>query len=78
MLKLGKLLRKPAVLFGALLLYLYFRGIGDHGLIDPVEGINASIGIHMSAGGNLFVPRIGDSLAAGKNLLTWWLSALAL
>lgn len=79
MLKLGKLLRnKPALLFGALLFYLYFRGIGDHGLIDPVEGINASAEIHMSASGNLFVPRIGDALLTGKTMLTWWLSALSL
>ena len=69
---------KPALFFGALLIYLYFRGIGDHGLIDPVEGINASAEIHMSASGNLFVPRIGNALLTGKTMLTWWLSALAL
>ncbi|MBQ9433379.1 MAG: glycosyltransferase family 39 protein [Synergistaceae bacterium] len=69
---------KPALIFGALLFYLYFRGIGDHGLIDPVEGINASAEIHMSASGNLFVPRIGDALLTGKTMLTWWLSALSL
>lgn len=78
MLKLNKLLRKPAVLFGALLFYLYFRGIADHGLIDPVEGINASAGIHMSASGNFFVPRIGGALLAGKTMLTWWLYAVSL
>ena len=76
---LKSLLRnKPALFFGALLIYLYFRGIGDHGLIDPVEGINASAEIHMSASGNLFVPRIGNALLAGKTMLTWWLSALSL
>ena len=76
---LKSLLRnKPALIFGALLFYLYFRGIGDHGLIDPVEGINASAEIHMSASGNLFVPRIGDALLTGKTMLTWWLSALSL
>ncbi|MBQ7217703.1 MAG: glycosyltransferase family 39 protein [Synergistaceae bacterium] len=76
---LKSLLRnKPALIFGALLIYLYFRGIGDHGLIDPVEGINASAEIHMSASGNLFVPRIGNALLAGKTMLTWWLSALSL
>ena len=77
--RLAKFLRsKPALLFGALLFYLYFRGIGDHGLIDPVEGINASISLHMFAGGNYFVPKIGEALASGKAMLTWWLSALSL
>ena len=78
MLKLDSLWRKPAFLFGALLFYLYFRGIGDHGLIDPVEGINASAAIHMSASGNYFVPRIGNALLTGKTMLSWWLSAIAL
>ena len=78
MFKLNSLLRKPAILFGALLFYLYFRGIGDHGLIDTVEGINASASIHMSASGNYFVPRIGEALLTGKTMLSWWLSALAL
>ena len=76
---LKSLLRnKPALIFGTLLFYLYFRGIGDHGLIDPLEGINASAEIHMSASGNLFVPRIGEALLTGKTMLTWWLSALSL
>ena len=66
------------MLFALLLFWLYFRGIGDHGLIDPVEGINASVGIHMSASGNYFVPRIGSSLLAGKTMLTWWLYAISL
>ena len=78
MVKLNSLLRKPAILFGVLLFYLYFRGIGDHSLIDPVEGIYASAGIHMSASGNLFVPRIGSALLAGDSMLTWWLYALSL
>ena len=78
MFRLNSVLRKPAFLFGALLFYLYFRGIGDHGLIDPVEGINASASIHMSASGNYFVPRIGSALLAGKTMLSWWLSAMAL
>ncbi|MBQ7154236.1 MAG: glycosyltransferase family 39 protein [Synergistaceae bacterium] len=79
MLRLGKFLRsKPALLFGALLFYLYFRGISDHGLIDPVEGINASVGLHMFAAGNYFVPKIGEALTAGKTMLYWWLSALSL
>ena len=75
----GKFFRnKPAMLFALLLFWLYFRGIGDHSLIDPVEGINASAGIHMSASGNYFIPRIGSSLLAGKTMLTWWLYAIAL
>ena len=69
---------KSALLFAALLVYLYFRGIADHGLIDPVEGINASAGIHMSASGNYFVPRIGNSLLAAKTMLAYWLYAIGL
>lgn len=66
------------MLFGALLFYLYFRGAGSHGLIDPVEGINASIALHMSAGGSYFVPKMGEILTAGHSLGTWWLEAIAL
>ena len=69
---------KPAVLFGFLLFCLYFRGIGDHGLIDPVEGVNASIVAHMAGGGNYFVPKIGESLASGSTMGSWWLSVIAL
>lgn len=69
---------RKALLFGALLFYLYFRGTGSHGLIDPLEGINASIALHMSAGGNRFIPRIGEAFAAGRSMGTWWLEALAL
>ena len=69
---------KTALIFAGLLLYLYFRGIGDHGLIDPLEGVNSSVEVHMLATGNYFVPKVGDELVAGKSLLTWWLSALAI
>lgn len=69
---------KSVIIFSFFLFYLYFRGIGGHGLIDPVEGINASIALHMSAGGNYFVPKIGESLASGSTMGTWWLMALSL
>lgn len=69
---------RKALLFGALLFYLYFRGIASHGLIDPLEGINASISLHMSVGSSSFIPRIGESFAAGRSMGTWWLEALAL
>lgn len=69
---------KSIVFFGAILFYLYFRGIGDHGLIDPVEGINASISMHMYAGGNYLAPKIGESFTAGKSMGTWWFTAMAL
>ena len=65
-------------MFSLFLFWIYFRGIGDHGLIDPVEGINASIALHMSAGNNYFVPKIGASLASGCTMGTWWLNAVAL
>ncbi len=70
--------RKAAILFALLLCYLYFRGIGDHGLIDPVEGVNASVALHMVAGRNYFVPKIGNELTAGSTMGTWWLEALSL
>ncbi|MCR5347943.1 MAG: hypothetical protein K6E38_09225 [Fretibacterium sp.] len=69
--------RKP-LLFLALLFYLYFRGIGDHGLLDPIEGVNASVPLTMLAGGGGFVPRVGNALCAGKAMGTWWLSAVSL
>ncbi len=68
---------KPAVLFSLLLIYLFFRGIGDHGLIDPLEGVNASVAAHMLAG-NYFVPKIGEALTSGSTMGSWWLSALGL
>ena len=70
--------KKPAVLFGLLLFYLFFRGIGSRGLIDPVEGVNASVSLHMAAGGNYFVPKIGEALASGCTMGYWWLSVIAL
>ena len=69
---------KPAVLFGILLLFLFFRGIDSRGLIDPVEGVNASVAIHMAAGGHYFIPKIGEALASGSTMGYWWLSVLAL
>ena len=70
--------KKPAILFGLLLFYIFFRGIGTHGLIDPVEGVNASITAHMAAGGNYFVPKIGEALASGRSMGFWWLSVIAI
>ena len=68
---------KAAIFFGVILFYLYFRGIGDHGLIDNLEGINASIAVHMLGGENYFVPKIGKIFAAGSTMGTWWLMAIA-
>lgn len=69
---------KAAILFGIILFYLYFRGIGDHGLIGNVEGVNASVALHMLGGENYFVPKIGECLTAGSTMGTWWLFAAAL
>ena len=66
------------MLFLAFLLYLYLRGIGDHGLLDPLEGVNASIPLTMLARGDYFSPRVGDFLCAGKALGAWWLSAISI
>ncbi len=69
---------KLILLFIIFLAYLYFRGIGDHGLIDPVEGVNASVGLSMLNRGNYFIPRIGENLISGKSLGSWWLISLGL
>ncbi|MBQ6775102.1 MAG: hypothetical protein IJP53_01455, partial [Synergistaceae bacterium] len=69
---------KAAIVFGLVLVFMYFRGIGDHGLIDSVEGVNASVAAHMLGGENYFVPKIGESLTAGSTMGTWWLMAVAL
>ncbi len=47
-------------------------------MIDPIEGVNASVSLHVSATGNYFEPRLGSSLIAGASLGYWWLSAIAL
>ncbi len=69
---------KRAFLFALILSYLYFRGIGDHGLIDPLEGVNASVAVHMAGGGNYFVPKIGEALTSGSTMGSWWLSVIAI
>ena len=69
---------RAAIFVSIILSYLYFRGIGDHGLIDNLEGINASVAAHMFGGENYFVPKIGEALTAGSTLGTWWLMAIAL
>ncbi|MDR2528225.1 MAG: glycosyltransferase family 39 protein [Synergistaceae bacterium] len=80
--------RKIACLIFAVLAYLFFRGIGDHGLIDPIEGVNASVALNMAAGGGLAYPLlVSPALASpgtgglpypGKTMGYWWLSAMAL
>ena len=74
----GSLKRNKALLFALLLAYIYLRGIGDHGLMDPIEGANASVGLAMAAHGEWLSPRVGRSLFMGKTMGTWWLSALSL
>ena len=70
--------KRRAILFGLLLFYIFLRGIGDHGLIDPVEGVNASISAHMAGVGNYFVPKIGEASAAESAMGSIWLSVLGL
>ena len=66
------------MLFGLFLSYLYFRGIGDHGLLDPLEGVNASVGLTMLTRGDFFHPQVGSLAYGGKAMGAWWLSALSL
>ena len=69
---------KTAVLVLIALFYLFFRGIGDHGLLDPIEGINASVALNMAVRRNFAVPMAGDHLYLGNSMGFWWLSSLSL
>ncbi|MDR1874550.1 MAG: glycosyltransferase family 39 protein [Synergistaceae bacterium] len=71
-------MRKAAFLILVAFAYLYFRGIQDHGLLDPIEGVNASIGLSMVRWRNLFAPLAEVLPGAGKAVGFWWLEALAL
>lgn len=70
--------RRNLLIFLTILAYLYFRGIGDHGLLDPLEGVNASVGLTMATHGDLLHPGVGEAPYAGRAMGTWWLYALAL
>ncbi|MDR2136963.1 MAG: glycosyltransferase family 39 protein [Synergistaceae bacterium] len=70
--------RKTAVLIFIALSYLFFRGIGDHGLLDPLEGVNASIALNMATRKDFVVPRVESFHYLGTALGFWWLSALSL
>ena len=76
--KRGRAARKTASLIWLALLYLFFRGIGGHGFLDPIEGINASVALNMLMGGNFVVPMVGGHLYVGNTMGYWWLSALSL
>ena len=53
---------KVALLIALALGYLYFRGIGDHGLLDPLEGANAAFQ------GGLHVPSVGEMPYLGRSM----------
>ncbi|MDR1049153.1 MAG: glycosyltransferase family 39 protein [Synergistaceae bacterium] len=71
-------LSKSVCAIFALLLFLFFRGIGDHGLLDPVEGVNASVALNMAARGDFAASILEGASHLGKSLGYWWLSALSL
>ena len=70
--------RRIALLIALTLIYLYFRGIGDHGLLDPLEGINASVGADAAFGGSVLRPQIGGMPCLNRSVGFWWLEALSL
>jgi len=70
--------RKTAWLIFIVLIYLFFRGIGDHGLLDPIEGTNASVALNMAVRKIFTVPIVDYRLYLGHNMGFWWLSALSL
>jgi 4-amino-4-deoxy-L-arabinose transferase-like glycosyltransferase len=71
-------IRKAAFLILVALLYLFFRGVGDHGLLDPIEGVNASVALNMVGRKNLIVPLVGNLPYLEKNMGFWWFSTLSL
>jgi 4-amino-4-deoxy-L-arabinose transferase-like glycosyltransferase len=70
--------RKAAFLILGALFYLFFRGIGDHGLLDPLEGLNASVALNMVAQRNFTAPLAENLPYAGATMGYWWLSGAAL
>ena len=69
---------RAALLIALILGYLYLRGIGDHGLLDPLEGVHASIGANTAFQGSSLRPGIGRTPYLGKSTGFWWLEALSL
>lgn len=61
-----------------ILAYLHLRGIGDHGLLDPLEGVHASVSLSMAAGQGLLSPSIEGLPYMGKSLGFWWMECLSL
>ena len=70
--------RKTTYILFITLTFLFFRGMWDHGLLDPIEGISAAIALNMAMSGNISVPMVDGSVYLGSNMGFWWLSALAL
>ena len=70
--------RRIALLIALTLVYLYFRGIGDHGLLDPLEGVYASVGADAAFGGSVLRPQIGGMPCLNRSVGFWWLEALSL
>ena len=76
--RVSRAARKTAYLVLIVLIYLFFRGIGDHGLLDPIEGVNASVALNMAMRRNFTVPMADGHLYLGNSMGYWWLSALSL
>ncbi|MDR1979604.1 MAG: glycosyltransferase family 39 protein [Synergistaceae bacterium] len=47
-------------------------------MLDPIEGINASVALNMVGRKNLSVPLVGNLAYLEKNMGFWWCSALSL
>ena len=69
---------RAALLIALILGSLSLRGIGDHGLLDPLEGVHASIGANAAFRGSSLRPGIGRTPYLGKSTGFWWLEALSL
>ncbi|GAB1427419.1 hypothetical protein MASR2M17_08450 [Aminivibrio sp.] len=56
-------------------LTLYFRGLGDHGLLEPDEGRYSEIPREMMESGDFVTPRLNYVKYFEKPVLSYWLTA---
>lgn len=56
-------------------LALYFRGLGDHGLLEPDEGRYSEIPREMMESGDFVTPRLNYVKYFEKPVLSYWLTA---
>ena len=68
-------LRVLSILMALLVLLVYFRNLGSHGLIDPDEGRYSEIPREMLESGDFVTPRLNYAKYFEKPVLHYWLTA---